>query len=370
MSGLTAVKVRGKRNRKPEEKWHHGKKRKTVKQDSSTSLKQDANSQSSIVGSTRPARKRKRHDPELSQLEQLPTEILQLIFTYSANVELPLASPRLASQLANAHLFREISDRVFDPIIKTKISKESEHLAAVTRLMNSRFFTWTYFQDWLEHRIKIDAALLKHVSVRKDDTIYEMFPVCRYQDAWEYFAQNVEGGLLPPLKVFKTPFTKENLDFLRVCWLAHCLLDDFDPGPLYMAKVKVALRNAIAERNLSMVVLCVQGFKKALTLDISYIRTAVVEGGCVADIIETLAAKMLSYGTPDDHVDWLDPDLWAWATKASQEGDKRGRWLMQLLRQFSELAHDMDIHKDDERYCSDVAVKSDTILSTARELLK
>lgn len=48
-------------------------------------------------------------------LEKLPTELLQAIFSFSLNLDLPLVSPIIAGKLSDEHTFLSTIISVFEP---------------------------------------------------------------------------------------------------------------------------------------------------------------------------------------------------------------------------------------------------------------
>lgn len=78
--------------------------------------------------SVQPQRPGTRHGHTLSFLESLPTEILQTIFLYCLNLDLPRASPLLGAKLSNEHIYLQSVLLVFSPSWEQRLSQ-------VTRLL-------------------------------------------------------------------------------------------------------------------------------------------------------------------------------------------------------------------------------------------
>ena len=95
---LTPIRIRGKRRGMPAEKWHYGKRRNPELQKRPTPLERTTPPGTALrISSTR-----RRRDTAESPLERLPSEVTQIIFEYSANIELPLTSRALALTLSKS----------------------------------------------------------------------------------------------------------------------------------------------------------------------------------------------------------------------------------------------------------------------------
>lgn len=331
MADLTAVKIRGKRNRKPQEKWHYGKKRKAITPSLYPS-DADTTSQASVATSTRFTRKQRRRELELSRLEQLPTEILQLIFQYSANVDLALTSPRMSLQLANAHLYDEITSHVFEPFLETSVKPTPVQFDVAARLLESRFFTWEYFRTWLDRQLDSRESMRGIAKTR-----HRMDEATFYRRIWKRLTLGVEGNILPPLKLLRPPFTDGNAHLLKVLLLSPWR-PVFQLEPSYIESVKATLRHAAASNESKIMAICIDGFETSMTFEPDLLRTHVLEGNCDVDIVQRLIAHLLFHPPGRKDMDWLDPDIWAWASRAKKVGDRRGEWLMQVLRDASALS--------------------------------
>ena len=84
-------------------------------------------------------KQRARHGkPSTSLLEQLPTELVQDVFLYSANLNLPLCSKQLLSALTSEHLKFEVTLQIL-VYQRMKLDEEDKNM-----LLTRRFFTWDF----------------------------------------------------------------------------------------------------------------------------------------------------------------------------------------------------------------------------------
>ncbi|KAF2479655.1 hypothetical protein BDY17DRAFT_304362 [Neohortaea acidophila] len=343
MASRTPMRLRGKRNATAAEKWHHGKQR----HQSSTPAPLERGASSSldpadIVSEHR--RKRRRLDPELSRLEQLPTEILQAIFVESANVDLPLASPRLASQLQSAHLHRELTSRVMERVTgsenKSPYSSVTE-LKSASRLMNSKFFTWQFFQDWIRDEVEARKLLVHWLFA---DIVLPSKIQRHRERKLEWLHLRPSPRLLPPVKLLRAPFTQDKADMLE------CLVLDYrklgPTPPAYAELVQDGFKQAI----LNNAVGTLSSFGRlGAKVDTELLRVAVCEARCNRAVVYELKLQGRKGREAGHDIDWLDPELWGWAEKACKNGDKPGLWLKDLLRLEAHLVMNPPLLRDDER---------------------
>lgn len=321
MSSMTPVRIRGKRSATPMEKWNHGKQRKTIQSRTPSERSSSVLSSSSDAKSSR-RRERKQPHPHLSRLEVLPTEILHAIFEFSANPDMPLASPRLASQLDSRHLYHELTSRILQPVIEDRAGSKAE-LKNAMRLMNSKFFTWQFFKEWLRAEFEARGLLQEWQDA---DPPTDATPVqAELWARWSWNRLRPHIRLSPPKKLLKGPFTEDKVRFLT--FVTSTFRDDQDQlDPLYLELARDGLEQAITE-----------GAEEALpsfwTLglqtDTELLRLAVIHAGCKKEIVRRLLTRAKV------HVNFLDPDLWSWADKARMSGDERGPWLMAQLKRAS-----------------------------------
>lgn len=333
-SDLTPIRIRGKRRGTPAEKWHHGKRRKQELQKRPTTPERFAVT-SPDVSTARPRERKRRDTGNESPLEQLPAEVIQLIFEYSANIDLPLTSRSLASTLSKSkHLQQQLTSEILELVLGHGTAATKIELGRATRLLNSRFVTWRFFTTWLR----------SHVATRSQydcDPTERSHHVDHLTRLWA--SLQPANGLLPPKKLLcpSTGFTQETTNFLAI--LAHGIEDLANMDPAYGELAYEGLVMAIREHNIEVVSLML---KMGVAVVTETLRIAVAECGCNEDIVRMLlrcpghiAETHMSLSHPDSQhaddegaVDLLDPEIWAWADKAQEQGNQKGLWLIAELR--------------------------------------
>lgn len=311
MSSTTPIRVRGKKTAKQDEKWNARRQRKLHKYAASSGRSSSVTSLSHHLET--PRRPKKRRTQSLAGLEQLPTELIQTIFLYCANPDLPISSPHLASQLNSRHLYHEITSRVIEKVIFDKPASDRE-LANVSRLMNSKFFTWQFFHTWLDAEGEIRNM---DPSRWTGQTWLRMLPHKR---------------ILPPKKLLNGPFTDDKIKFLDVLTMAGEFASlpsgyiDWIP-PLYHELAKQSAVQAVAERcGYALSTLFQFGVKP----DTDLLRFAVMDEGCDEHVVGTILRSVESVA---NDIDLLDRAIWSWAEKARSEGNEKGRWLIRSLKE-------------------------------------
>ncbi|SMR42398.1 unnamed protein product [Zymoseptoria tritici ST99CH_1E4] len=274
----------------------------------------DAASQSS----TSRTRKRRRRDVPRSLLEEMPAEVVQLIFEYSTNVDLPLTSTLMARKLRkSAYLQRQLTDRLLDPVLGFEDATQTAPHAVLTdatRLLNSRFMTFGFFQAWLQSR-----SAFTSVASGGDQSSAEP----TWSTKWSALCPS--PGLLPPDKLLRSPFSADKVGFLKV--FADQMNNIVERDPAYGEIAYEGLMHAIQEQQLDVVTILLSlGLRPSTEL----LRVAVTEAGCDEDLVRLLAGHV----EPEDSVDLLDPVLWAWAEKARANGNAKGDWLIAFLREL------------------------------------
>lgn len=319
---LTAVRVRGKRCAAvPEEKWPTGKRRNPALQKRPVSVDQPRTNEQL---SSRSRRQKQKSLEDESPLERLPAEVLQQVFEYSANIELPLVSRELAAKLSKSnHLQQQLTTRILSVVLGHP-SASAKELASATRLLNSKFMTWEFFTTWLKAQV-ISTGL---VNVPEGP-----WDAASATEAW--LALQPPLALLPPKKLLSSPFNQEKVRFLEV--LGRNIDDlaglDASYGELGHECLFIAVRDAQQEL---VSLLLSMGLAPSTEL----LRVAVTESDCNKDIVRLLVSaagdghrQLPSESERSaDIVDLLDPVLWAWADEARRRGDKKGEWLLGHLK--------------------------------------
>ncbi|KAF2209720.1 hypothetical protein CERZMDRAFT_100126 [Cercospora zeae-maydis SCOH1-5] len=313
--GLTPLKIRGKRRGAPSEKWNSGKRRKPELQRRRTSL--DI-TRADATRSTKLRLRTTRQSDDDSPLETLPAEVLQQIFEYSGNVDLAVVSRQLAAKLSKSHhLQNELATRLLEPVLHSAGGSEpsAAELQAATRLLDSRFMTWQFFTAWLCRQTNVAST---------DKSIEDI----NCNALWN--ALRPDPALLPPRKLFLTPFTTEKVSFLSLL-----LQGVNDIAFLDLSYAEIAYEGLVAAIQADVPDLVFLFLGVGLNSDTELLRIA-VEAGCNQEIVQMLvdsdAAKQRAAGRSKGEIDLLDQAIWAWAEHARKQGNDRGTWLISYLQ--------------------------------------
>ncbi|KAL9084095.1 MAG: hypothetical protein Q9165_008233 [Trypethelium subeluteriae] len=292
MSELTPVKVRGKSGRE----WAKLMKRR--KRLMSEDQPRDVSSS-----------KRRHIDARIHpHLEALPLELLQVIFVFSCEVNLPLASLRLGAKLSNEHLYMDFCFQAFfkcdyfvlgpdvtyatqdlaDIPVMRKIAesstldnkfKLSEYLASShepafqSDVLKRKWLTWNFYREYLQRAFEkcrqdyrnpqINNSVCQdggptHTSSRKRQSIHRRIttePQLIDFEADELIVRKKPEyrwmRLLPncyiPEKLFRVPFVHDQLMFLKTVIRAGATVDWY--GSAVGERAEAALEHCIGEGN-------------------------------------------------------------------------------------------------------------------------
>lgn len=282
--------------------------------------------ESGASSSTSRKRKRRAIDAE-TPMEKLPAEILQQIFSYSANIDLPIVSRQLAFKLSQSqHLEHHLTSRLLRPVLgHPTTNPTASALTAATRLLNSRFVTWDFFAQWLRNQPEASAAEDASPSDASEVDLGRLWA-----------SMGPAPNLLLPKKLLLPPFTTEKIQFLRV--LAQNIQDvaalDASYGAVAYEGLVAAVRAGQPEVVSIFLSMGIEG-------DTELLRIAVAEAGCNKRIVEMLvsqstrsldSSQQTGRRTASESVDLLDPVVWTWTEKASGVGDGKDEWLVSLLK--------------------------------------
>ncbi|EMC94413.1 hypothetical protein BAUCODRAFT_547651 [Baudoinia panamericana UAMH 10762] len=350
MSPLTPIKIRGKRGASEAEKWHSFKKRKVARNHDPECSTRDGTPASTVstASCSKPSRERKAPPRELSKLEQLPTEILQDIFEYSGNLNLPFASLELKLQLCSKHMYLRLTTRTMRAVLgfargTDRARAKDSDLAAASRLLNCRFMTFAFFRDWVEAEWCLTFTPTEDDRVRHDSRQCSTVP--RLQAMLAQLRPS--GALLPPKRAITGPWTSDNLGYLESI-VTTCYIGK--ESPRYTEYGMTGLRRAVQDASPD----ALKGlFSMGLEPDPELIRFAVCSCACDLDVVRTILNENLlvvirrptdSPNAMEPVIDPLEPTLWAWAEHDRAAGGAKGKKLTGMLkahvRELSQLQLD------------------------------
>ncbi|KAK4952932.1 hypothetical protein LTR10_008635 [Elasticomyces elasticus] len=317
---MTPIKIRGKRGALPAEKWHAGKKR-SVNRNASPAVPNtisNAISRDFIHAAATSSQKRRKRDPTLSALEQLPVEIIQDIYHYSTNLDLPLASATLQAQLSSPHMYSRLTTHVLQDVLgyEPEQTASDTDLAVSARLFGCRFMTWAFFSGWLDDRLPVDAVRLP----------------ADYRDAWN--GLKPARNLLPPQRLLHGPWTAATTALLSVLSPADSThsLDLPLVNPLLGEVASEGALQAIAEGSYEALELLLSMGVRPTT---EMFRQVVIDNGCDRKVLDTLHAAVTRRSGTRLGVDPLDPTIWQWAERAQHGMDDSGDYVINTMRQLA-----------------------------------
>jgi hypothetical protein len=275
-------------------------------------------------------RRKTKNKSNLSLLERLPVELLQIVFLESMNVRLPLVSITIAAKLSSAHLRLGLTNRM----ICTDIEKCSQRDRS--RLIACRFFTFDFLCGYLQHvhnswiqirdagdHLKFNSPFPQH---NKTITLEELSRILvnPADVAWVGLAQAF-NGLNIPEKLLHGPWTDDKNRFFGFLIEAGCTIDwNSTAGEVAVNAVYTAVREN-DEETVERLVRPTEGMVKPKH---AMLRCAVLEANCKRAIIR----RLLLIDCDKSIFDFLDPDLWAWIEIQKQtKKENDALWLQKVL---------------------------------------
>ncbi|KAL8686872.1 MAG: hypothetical protein Q9218_006802 [Villophora microphyllina] len=155
----------------------------------------------------------------------------------------------------------------------------------------------------------------------------------------------VASGCEMPIKLLRSPWTRENLDFLNLLKHAGAKLDweSGNSGELADSSLKEAilLGNVDVVKTLSngrsvAALPDPQETRMGVTFTQEHLRLAILEAGCNIDIVTALTLSntvLLGKG-----YSLRDGDIYEWAVDKEAQGDERGKWLLEYMDGLEPIA--------------------------------
>ncbi|KAI5252815.1 hypothetical protein E4T42_03188 [Aureobasidium subglaciale] len=302
-------------------------------------------------------KKKTKRDPTLSKFEQLPTELVQVIFQYCNTISLPLSSYVFARDLShrNTYLRFAIDTLSRDATSHDKVAKA----AAVSRMLQCRWMTWDLFKDAIQeiHRRKqvplrasspsdsgsdsdTDDSDDGEGEEQERDTEQQLmilvpnFSHPHNQSRLPYL--NLSSSVQLPQSLLHEPWTTPKLEFLKYLIWSGCRIDwaSSSRGETATAGLSTAIAG---HSHTAVALLCSPAIN--VIPDTTTLKIAVMDHGCNPSVVFYLLAAALrmhiisraSADSPPD-VNFRDPSLWHWLERVEETGNRKGRWLKDALR--------------------------------------
>ncbi len=343
---LTPVSIRGRhysdKNRLAIVAWESEK--------SQSSIRALSRSKSESVGHR--ARKNKKATKIITlampTLEGLPQELLEMIFFYSMNINLPRASQSLGRQLSSHHVTMEFTMRSFFYTVDHRANIRSRQVTSDPQLqsdiLSCRFFTYPFFLAYVQRAYN---AMIRLRGKAWEKTGVTVPGVREFNSLFVYRFTKIDylafaEGFHIPEKLLHGPFTKDNASLLYVLVAFSGGIDW--TGSMAGETAKTGMMQAMEENTehavASLSVLL--GIQKAITT--AMIKYAVLDCGCNINILRHLLfnAQILGRNVSKYILDFQDPELWAWAAANPSKGEV----LTNMLRKADDF--DLEFYFEDD----------------------
>lgn len=290
--------------------------------------------------------------PHLSTLEQLPPEIMQLIFSFIPTHNLPLVSPRIASKLSTERMFLlcglesllkrspaklpEGSEEPPEPDTDD-LSIPSNLVEEINSLLRLRWVTWTRFQALM--RKTRDAFIDLHEESQSGMMAALVFDTPSESPNPTFTTLGPDISI--PEKLLHGPWSTDKTRFLYyLTWLGMGIdWENSTSGEVACS----GLGDAIREKNrIAVASLLAEQIKVQPTQD--NLRSAIMQHGCDQTIVfHILSASVRARArnrranNSSQAVNPLDASIWSWIKRLDDAGDKRSKWLKGALRAASDL---------------------------------
>ncbi|KAF2136555.1 uncharacterized protein K452DRAFT_292280 [Aplosporella prunicola CBS 121167] len=301
----------------------------------------------------------KRRGARMSRLEQLPVEILEMVFWESGNVDLPAASPVLAAKLGSEQVRMAFCLRA----LYARYEEEGEAGAAAaalqSKLLARRFFTWDWFTKYAErartsraHRAWVDAFMEEETKKGRPEFVdpgalreeygegvrtFHERPLADFVRldlfSWEYDVpryMRLHKDTKIPEKLLSGPWDAGKALLLRVLvWQALGVDTEHSSAAETVRHGVFAALRGQQMRALDELLWLAQ-YETGDEPSTAMLRCAVVEAGCPEAQVETL----LGWAELKGQVNCYDAAVWAWAER---EGGERAEWLKKRLQEADEM---------------------------------
>ncbi len=378
MSGLppermTPIKVRGKRGQKARLRALHEER---ARRPTTEKVIMDSSASSASLG------------PPLSKLESLPIELLESIFLYTQDVNLPRASLPLGRALSSSHVKHKLLRSLLTDLFPEPHDKSEEEFRVgklQSRLLTCRWLDLASYKrafaatltSFLEEALeepcrgftKLDDLSITQTFGATDiglfiPTIPQFVdyhlsePTLHIPERWSfgpagewdigfswasvYFRPQqpqlrtkfqLRKGCEVPTRLLHGPWTREKKQFLCFMIFAKATWDPVGSNNLEVADQ--SFREAIVQGDTEVVAILREIFftpyPHRILITVEHLRLAVFQGGGNPKIIELLTPSRMA----DQHFDWGQDDIVDWANEQKErEGgreDGRGAWLLERI---------------------------------------
>ncbi|KAI9817494.1 MAG: hypothetical protein M1827_001104 [Pycnora praestabilis] len=268
-----------------------------------------------------------RRRSQLSSLEKLPPELLQSIFLYAPNLNLPLASPYVGATLSSEHVFTHLALSAFNgmdensgltdllPIHKyADVDDIPDYGDATlqTAILKCRWFTHKFLlickRKYLERKVGGGPYTRTSLGGKYYHDLLTRYwwPVCT-------------AGCQIPERLLHSPWPDAKVNLLRLLVHSGAQVDWVNSSLGEVADN--SLREAISDTN-ALPVYCLLHPMIGTKVSTELLRFAVMECGYDHFIVSILVIQSIQ--NRHRNIDWDDWELLDWART---RGDQEGTWL-------------------------------------------
>ncbi|KAG9699882.1 hypothetical protein KCU95_g1210, partial [Aureobasidium melanogenum] len=290
-------------------------------------------------------KKKTKRDPTLSKFEQLPTELVQVIFQCCNNISLPLSSYVFARDLSYRNTYLRFA---IDTLSRDSASEDrAADAAAVSRMLQCKWMTWDLFKDTVQEIHRRRSPPSRSSSPSDSDTDESgndqdeapTLPVPNFshphnQPRLPYL--NLFSLVQLPQSLLHEPWTTPKLEFLKYLIWSGCSIDwtSSSRGETAIAGLSTAIS---AHSYTAVALLCSPAIN--VVPDTTTLKIAVMDHNCNPSVVFYLLAAGLrahitsrASGEAAPDINFRDPSLWHWVERVDKAGNEKGRWLKDALR--------------------------------------
>lgn len=307
---------------------------------------------------------------KLSPFEQLPTEIVQLIFEFSNNISLPLSSHVFATKLSAESIYLRFA---VETLYEDECKEPGDKSSTVSQMLQCRWLSMRILlaalqqcYDKAKHRYDVNCKETleeTHEYVLPDLPPTLKDPQRRLPNQSYY---HLHSPVQLPQKLLRGPWTEEKTSFL-LCLIWQGVGIDWNMS----SRGEVAtqgLQEAIQEGNRKAVASLVCSVVGVVP-SAANIKSAIMDRGCdpviVYHLLEAaLRARMRAkYNSEQMTTDFnfRDPSVWSWASRLKASGESagympgymkggymKGGWLQNILHHCEDnLTHESVFDAED-----------------------
>jgi hypothetical protein len=271
-----------------------------------------------------------------------------VIFQLCNDISLPLSSYVFARDLSYRHTYLRFAIDTLSRDVTSEI--KTANATAVSRMLQCKWMTWDLFKDVVQEIHKRKSPPSRNSSPSdsdtddsdndEDDTQTQQLaiPVPNFshpqnQPRLPYLA--LSSSVQLPQSLLHEPWTSPKLDFLKYLVWSGCSIDwtSSSRGETATAGLTTAIST---HSHTAVALLCSPPINVVPTT--TTLKIAVMDHNCNPSVVFYLLAAALrahivsrASGDSAPDVNFRDPSLWHWVERVEKSGNKKGRWLKDVV---------------------------------------